>query len=64
MFTGKIGSGLLFLNSELVTYKGVIISDKSANAIKLMPWHTKLFSYNAILPIMSALVEIILYLQK
>lgn len=64
MFTGKICLGLLFLNSESVTYKGVIISDKSANAIKLISWHTKLFSYNAILLIMSALVEIILYLQK
>lgn len=65
MFTGKkICLGLLFINSESVTYKGVIISDKSANAIKQMPWHTKLFSYNAILFIMSALVEIILYPQK
>lgn len=64
MFTGKICLGLLSLNSESVTYKGVIISDKSANAIKLVPWHAKLFSYNAILLILSALVEIILYLQK
>lgn len=35
---------LSFIDSESVTYNGIIISDESANSIKLMPRHTKLLS--------------------